>query len=181
MTNDQIIDAILRREGSAYTNRKSDRGGPTKYGITQKSWEPHRDRLAKRGDWPSLHVCDLTESEARLFYISEHVAPFAWLKDDNLRELLVDCSVNHGTRRATIWLQQAAGVKADGVIGPVTRAAVKPRAETFGDYSNHLRLHRDVLRTRFKFYATIASDQLPADPDLPNLRGWINRACEFIR
>ena len=34
MTDDDIIDGIIRREGSTYTNDPADPGGPTKYGIT---------------------------------------------------------------------------------------------------------------------------------------------------
>lgn len=170
MTDYEIIDRIIEREGGdKYTDRPSDRGGPTKFGVTQRAWREYRARHAE--PLPE-HVRDLTLEHARQFYWIEHVAPFEWIADDALRELAVDCSVNHGRTRATKWLQEAAGVVADGAIGPKTRAAVNTKASV---------VYAKLLRRRFKFYAEIASDQLPADPDLPNLRGWISRGCEFIR
>lgn len=173
MTDYEIIDRIIEREGGdKYTDRPSDRGGPTKFGITQRAWSEYRARHAE--PLPE-HVRDLTLEHARQFYWIEHVAPFAWIVSAPLRELTIDCSVNHGRSRATRWLQEAAGVVTDGVIGPVTKTAVN--ALSYNTYN----MYSGLLRKRFKFYAQIASDQLPADPDLPNLRGWISRACEFIR
>ena len=173
MTDYEIIDRIIEREGGdRFTDRPSDRGGPTKFGITQRAWVEHRTRRPMTTRNLPDHVRDITLQHARAFYFVEHAAPFAFIYDDQLRELVIDCSVNHGKLRATKWLQEVAGVVADGVIGPVTKPAVNMRP--YNTYA-------ELLRRRFKFYAQIASDQLPADPDLPNLRGWINRACEFIR
>ena len=42
-----IIEKTMRREGwDKYTNRASDRGGPTKWGITQGAWSGYINRLA---------------------------------------------------------------------------------------------------------------------------------------
>ena len=161
-----IVDDILRREGSAFTDHPADRGGPTRYGITQTAWQDYRARHP--GRTLVEHVRDLNEATAREFYQVEYVGPFAWLSAD-LRALVVDCAVNHGKRRAILWLQEAADVDADGVIGPQTRAAVIARTST---------VYRRVLSLRLQFYATIvARDTSQA----VFLRGWINRACEFVR
>ena len=42
---------------------------------------------------------------------------------DVIRYPLFDAAVNSGPAQAAKWLQAAAGVKADGVIGPMTRQA----------------------------------------------------------
>lgn len=171
MTISEIIDELIRREGGdKYTDRPSDRGGPTKFGVTQKAWDDYRQRHPTLA-LPAL-VRNLDRTDAVDFYRAEHVEPFAWILYNDLLNLIVDCSVNHGKSRATKWLQEAARVQADGVIGPVTRAAVNAAPET---------AYQRVLVRRFQFYALIVTDQGPNDPDLPNLRGWINRACEFVR
>jgi lysozyme family protein len=169
---DNIIDDILRREGSSFTDHPNDRGGPTRFGITQKAWMPYK--LANKTHYRSLplNVKDLTREQAVEFYRAMHVAPFEWIKDQELLALVVDCGVNHGVVRATKWLQLAAGCEVDGIIGPITRAAVNTAPRL---------VYVEVLRQRLRFYAKIATDQLPNDPDLPFLRGWINRACEFLR
>ena len=167
-----IVGDILRREGSQFTNRPNDRGGPTKYGVTQAAWD---DYVARQDRAPTRLVQGLTEAMAREFYAVEHVQPFQTrLQDAELVALLADCSVNHGRSRAVRWLQSAVGAKVDGALGPVTATLAN---QSPGAYAA-------VLRTRFKFYAQIATDQrrLPGgDPDAENLAGWINRACEFVR
>ena len=38
MRTETIIEHIIQVEGHAYTNNPADRGGPTKYGITQRTF-----------------------------------------------------------------------------------------------------------------------------------------------
>ena len=175
MTDDQIIDEILRREGDAYTDHPADRGGPTKYGITQLTWDVYRGEALKRryppysGALLPARVADIEKQHARELYRAKYVEPFLWIKNDALRGLVVDCGVNHGTHRATRWLQASAGVTQDGVIGPVTRAAVNTQPT---------KAYVGVLRLRFRCYADLV---VADDSQIVFLRGWINRANEFIR
>ena len=62
MTDTAIIDAILRREGG-FVDHPADQGGPTKYGVTQRTLKQYRGRSVTVGD-----LRDLGESEARLIY-----------------------------------------------------------------------------------------------------------------
>ena len=174
---ESIIDDIIRREGSAYTEHSSDRGGPTKYGITQRAWEDYW--LREWEDWRQQYiegnfelpgeVRDITEQHARAFYRHEHVTPFLWITHHGLRNLAIDSSVNHGRRRTIRWLQSAAGVTVDGIVGPITTQAVNARPNT---------CYKRLLVNRLVCYASIvASDEKQA----VFLRGWINRVCEFVR
>lgn len=61
-TLDTVISNLIRAEGG-YVNSAADRGGATKYGITQKSWDGYR-----KGAAPSS-VKDITPEMARLFYV----------------------------------------------------------------------------------------------------------------
>lgn len=165
-----IIERTMRREGwDEYTNRSSDRGGPTKWGITQKAWSGYIGRPATEDE-----IKKITQEQAREFYFRKYlVGPrFDLVLDDYLREFLFDCGVNHGTDRAIHWLQEAVGVPVDGVVGPVTMKRVNG--------TNPVSLLLRLIAVRQRFYAKIASDQLPADPDLPNLQGWTNRLAAFI-
>ena len=173
MNTTELLDDILRREGSEHTNHPNDRGKSTKFGITQRAWSEYRTRHAMFST--PQEVKFITEAEARRFYLMVHIEPLEWMLHDELRALYIDIAINHGPSRAAKWLQAAANVKVDGRIGPITKRAVNAKSDG--------KLYAELLKTRFRFYAQIATDQRTdtrPDPDSIFLRGWISRACEFI-
>lgn len=164
---DDLITEIMRREGwDKYTNDPDDLGGPTKWGITQKAY------AAYLGMPPHLvDVSRIEEQEARDFYLAQYVLrpQFHRIINHNLRELVVDCGVNHGTSRASRWLQRAAEVYIDGVVGPMTIAAVNAK--------NPLELFLEVLAYRVRFYGRIVSRNRS---QAKFISGWNNRAAGFL-
>ena len=165
MKDDEIISAILRREGG-YVDHPADRGGPTKYGITLKTLESWRGRKLTAQD-----VRDLTIEEARRIYrLRFIVGPgLHRVSDGRLRALLVDAAVNHGPKRAVQLLQRVLGVTADGILGPRTLAALR-RLDA-------RRAYLGVCAERVRLYGRlIARDSSQA----VFARGWLNRAAELI-
>ena len=172
-----MIYDLLIREGSEYTNRPADRGGPTRYGVTQSALAEYRGHPVTPDD-----VRNLGEPEARNIYRNNYLTrvQFHRIHDPYLLVLVFDCGVNHGTHRATQWLQQAAGVPDDGVLGDQTEVAVNSM--------DPVRLYSRVLARRVRFYgeiiahdperqaATLAGFHLQAE----NAGGWLNRAASFI-
>ena len=166
MSHRRIIDAILEREGDTFTNHPKDRGGPTKYGITQATLSAWRGVSVTTKD-----VKALTEKEARTIYASLYITlpRFDEIGDFRLRELVIDCGVHVGTARATKWLQEAAQVKADGHIGPITLRAVNS--------GNASVLYKTVLAFRIRHYGRIVTN----DPSQSSFAaGWANRTAEFV-
>ncbi len=159
-----VIDDIIRREGSKYTNLPADAGGPTKYGITLKTLE----RFRKQKLLP-VDVENMTEQEARDIYRIEYIAPWGFVSYPRLREFLIDLGVNSGIDRAKKLLQRALGVAEDGDIGSVTRMALSNiDGET-------LRLR--VIAERMKLYGRIVDkDRSQAE----FIEGWLNRLAEFL-
>jgi lysozyme family protein len=174
MSHDSILDSVIRREGG-YVNRADDRGGPTKYGITLATLSTWRHAPVTAAD-----VEALTELEARSIYQSEYIEKpgFNRIDDEPLRDLLVDCAVNHGPPRAIKWLQGALGVAPDGQIGPVTLASLEAAYSWAVYYS--------VVAERIRFYGRLVSkDKADADKDGisdagENASGWLNRVAEFV-
>lgn len=165
MPNDPIDD-ILRREGAAYTDHPADRGGPTKFGITQATLAAYRKIPVTPFD-----VAALTEADARAIYTELFIRRprFDQISDERLRALVIDCGVNHGVGRAAKWLQAVAGVPEDGVLGPVTMEAVNALPATI--------LHRRIIGLRIKFYGRLITD----DPKQSVFAaGWMARAAEFL-
>jgi lysozyme family protein len=109
---DRAFEILIGHEGG-YVNHPSDPGGETKYGITKRTY-------------PHLDIRNLTLDDAKAIYRADF-----WdkVRGDELPFRLgfnlFDGAVNSGPSRAIKWLQNAAGVAADGVFGPVTMAAVK--------------------------------------------------------
>lgn len=179
MTDEQVIDDVLRRETATYTNRAADRGGPTKYGITLDTLSRWRQTSVTPGD-----VEALTEGEARRIYQARYVTPWAWLGDDRLRALCVDWAVTSWHDDPAKALQREVGATVDGSIGPQTVRLVLQALER-GDAD---RLYRAVLSARIRYYTDLALNDPPlrtlltVNPKLQvrNLRGWLNRCAEFV-
>lgn len=165
MDTRDIIDAIIRREGG-FVDHAADRGGATNHGITLQTLSEHRGQEATVDD-----MRNLTEHEAREIYVQRYVNDpnFYQITHPELRALIIDCAVNHGPVRAAMWLQQAAGVLDDGVVGPVTLDAVNSNP------GEMLYLH--VLADRCRFYGKL----ITRDPSQAAFaHGWANRVAEFI-
>lgn len=106
-----LIDRVLSHEGG-YANHPNDPGGETKFGIAKRSY-------------PSVDIKALTREDAVAIYERDF---WQRVQGDKLPRAFafqaLDAAVNHGIGNAVRWMQRAAGVADDGVIGPATLAAV---------------------------------------------------------
>lgn len=121
----QTIDAIIAREGG-FTDHPNDRGGPTKFGITQATLSAWLDRPATKSD-----VRALTRDKAYEIYESRYyTAPRLHLLPKAIQPAMLDCAVHSGPRVSVILLQRVLNrsgfgpLDIDGVAGPDTREAV---------------------------------------------------------
>jgi lysozyme family protein len=183
-TDAQIIDEIIRREGSKYTDHPADRGGPTKYGITRATLQRYRNRTRPGVSVlvTAFDVQHLTEDQARTIYRDMFVVwpGFDRITNPALRGLVVDSGVQHGPDDPIAWLQTCAGVKVDGKFGPISAAAVN--ALPVRD------VYAFVLAQRCMYYGELVTD----DPvrvsatkagyrtQAENAKGWARRLGEFI-
>lgn len=173
-----IIDEIIEREGSTFTDRRADRGGPTKYGITQQTLTEWRNKKVTARD-----VAELTEKEARQIYEARYIKlpGFIKIKDDRVRAALVDWGVNSGPMTAIKYAQRLVGERPDGVIGQLTEKAIN-RADP-------VKLALRINMTRLRFCGRIVAE----DPHLhlaiedghtrlqaENISGWINRITKIV-
>lgn len=170
---------ILRREGG-FVDHPADRGGPTNFGIT----------AATLGDWRGLgrpasreEVRALTEREARKIYTKRYLQDtgFDQIRNAKLRDLLLDCAVHHGPRRAAVWLQEAVGVTADGKVGPMTLAAVADHGRGLdgrrGGGRRGRPLQAVILAKRLVFLGAL----ITKDPrQAVFAKGWMVRVSEFL-
>lgn len=117
---DACFAMVIKSEGG-FVNHPKDPGGMTNLGVTRSVWQAYLKR-------------DVTEAEMRAL-TPEIVKPFYkayyWdrIKGDSLPDgvdyAAYDLAVNSGPHRAAQYLQQIAGVTADGMIGPKSLEAIQ--------------------------------------------------------
>lgn len=118
-----VLSKIFGHEGE-FSNRplSQDPGGPTKWGVTQKTLRAWRGGNVSVDD-----VRNLTLKEAAEIYRKQYAAPVRF--DDlpsGLDYVMLDYAINSGPAQAVKTLQRVLGVSpVDGVMGLKTMAAVR--------------------------------------------------------
>lgn len=174
----RMIDRIIDAEGSKYVNHPADKGGPTRWGVTQETLSRCRGTNCSIAD-----VKSLTREEAvEIFREHYYLAPRINLLPATLQPQLFDMSVNHGPSSAVKMLQDAAntcakkcgvgGCTVDGMIGPQTIGAVSNVCKELGDAA----VNNALLERRLKKY----EDIVEANPKQAVFsKGWKARAESF--
>lgn len=169
----KLIDDVLRREGG-FVDHPADRGGPTKFGITQQTLSGYIGRAALRSE-----VKSLSEEVARDIYERNYFyAPRIDRLPEPIQAFVFDCAVNHGPRQAIRFVQRVCNAAdwqprlvEDGAMGPNTRRA----AEWAQSQMGHLFLAA-LVEERRNFYYLIVQMR-PSQQAF--LKGWLNRVAEF--
>ena len=132
LTFNDMMTRLLAHEGG-YTNNPKDPGGPTNYGITQAVYDKYREEEGL----PKQSVKLISLGEASEIYLDLYYSPFLGLPAPIAFQAF-DGAVNSGVGRSIRWLQQAVGVKVDGLLGVKTEAAVwaADPAQTIDNYLN---------------------------------------------
>lgn len=114
--------ALMFGHEGGYVNAKTDRGGPTKYGITHKTLAAHRGVASIT----AAQVKALTLKEAEEIYRRSYWTQSGGdLLPAGLDYAAFDYGVNSGPARAVKSLQKVVGVTQDGIVGGQTLAAVQ--------------------------------------------------------
>lgn len=123
---DILAPFILSWEGSTYTNHPLDAGGPTKYGITLKTWQAHGRDLNGDGKIDEEDVKLITEADAvgimKKIFWDKMCADR--IESQSVANLLVDFAWGSGPQTAAKAVQGLVGVKQDGAVGDLTLGAI---------------------------------------------------------
>lgn len=115
MNFETAFDLLITHEGG-FSNHPDDPGGATMYGVTEQ---------VARAEGYTGAMRDLPLNFAKQVYRKRYWdACQCDAMPTPIQYPLFDAAVNSGPGQAIKWLQSAAGIKADGVIGPMTRQAV---------------------------------------------------------
>ncbi len=116
----QAIQKTLVHEGG-YVNNPHDKGGPTKYGITQK-------------DLPGVDITSITPEQAAAYYSENYwKSLYSQINSQLVAEKLFDMGVLFGVKTAVrllqITMQNEISIVSDGNFGPETLSDVNQESE----------------------------------------------------
>ena len=114
---------LAKHEGGwSDRDRDADPGGKTMYGITQDTYNDWCDQKGK----PRGEVRNIAYAEAAAIYRANYANPIRYEDlPPGIGYAVFDLAVNAGVSRAVRLLQEVLGVKADGIVGSQTLAAVR--------------------------------------------------------
>ncbi len=124
-TVDDLISDIIAVEGG-YVDHPNDKGGPTKYGITQATARA----AGYKGDMREFPITMASDIYRNKYLVEPGFDKYLPLSGAIAAELF-DTGVNMGPGRAAQFLQRAVNalsgstLTVDGVLGPATLAATK--------------------------------------------------------
>ena len=157
---EKIFDYLLKVEGG-YSNDKHDKGGKTKYGITE---EDARD-FGYKGD-----MQDLTKDFAKNIYLKKYYLGNKLDKvvNDKVALSVCDFIVNGGVwgaKKAQAALNELGfDLRVDGILGEKSLAALNEV-----DEAKFLEKYHDLQR---RYYRVLAANK-PSQKKF--LTGWLNR------
>lgn len=120
---DLCFSLVVGHEGG-FTNDRHDRGNWTT-GVIGKGELKGTNFGISAMAYPDLDIAGLKIRQAKFLYRRDY-----WdaIEGDYMASgldlMLFDAAVNQGPERAIQFVQRAAGVSDDGVMGPITRAAI---------------------------------------------------------
>jgi len=155
---------VLELEGGLKLHRNPTEDAETYAGIYRKAhpeWEGWI--YIDRGELPPFELVEK-------FYYDNFYKPLEKVESEKIRDLLFEAAVNMGIRQAVKLAQRVLGVKADGILGPITLSALNS-----ADPEDFV---KDYTLARIAFYTALANRN-PSRYGL-YLRGWINRTLEAL-
>jgi Putative secretion activating protein len=182
MDVDELIDELIEREGD-YANHPADKGGPTRYGITEAVARAH----GYAGAMAKLPREEAAAIYRRLYWLRPRFDEVAE-RCPRIAAELFDTGANMGPAVASTFLQRALtalnrnasdypDLVPDGRIGPATLAALAAFLEVRGTDRGEAVLLRAIEALQGERYLRLA-EKRPANEAF--LYGWLaNRMGEI--
>jgi lysozyme family protein len=123
--------AVVHGHEGGFINHAKDPGGATNHGVSLRYARSKglAFDLDGDGDVDEWDIRRITPEQAMAAFYHDFWRPCRCDElPPDLALLVYDSAVNNGAAQAIRWLQRAAGVREDGVFGPLTLAGVQAGA-----------------------------------------------------
>jgi len=152
------IDIMMKLEGGK-SDLKSDRGGRTNLGVTQREFDKYREKQGL----PRKDVFNITKQEAQQVY---KIGYWNIIKGDelplNVAHAMFSYALTDGPQDSIRFVQRLLGVEVTGFMGPKTKQAIW-NASKNGDR----KLTERILNKQIARYENDEQEQFK--------KGWVNR------
>ena len=173
MSIEEMINDVLRKEGG-FVNNPADRGGPTKFGITQATLSRFLHKAATVDDVRRMDI----ETARDIYQLRYFHQPRIDKLPAEIQPFVFDCAVNHGPRRAISFVQMVCNeagfgpLAADGFMGPKTKAVADACYAAMQQW-----MLLALIQERKMFYTTLVAQD---ETQRIFLKGWLARANSFL-
>lgn len=178
MTNlDAAFNYTIGNEGSRYTNDSDDRGGPTKYGITKKTYEHFFGHVVL-----DREIERMTPEIAKQIYAALYWAPLhcGEMKQLPFAMAIFDSGVLYGVGTIALMVQRTlslcgAPLKLDGILGDKSLGFLNLMGGASGTRISFMNTFHGLLLERIE--AVIVANH----KDEKYRRGWTLRADRLLK
>jgi len=126
---DRAINKMLNLEGGK-TYEKSDRGGKTNLGITQRTYNDWKDSIKQ----PRADVFNITVEEAKEIYKQNYWNIIKGSKlPHSIAQAILSMALTDGPQDAIRHTQKILGIPPTGTMGPITMKAIWSAAKQKGE------------------------------------------------
>lgn len=186
----KLMPLILKWEGgSKFTDDKIDKGGKTKYGVTEATWRRLGTDKDLDGDVDGEDVRLLEESDFRMIlkigYWDTWKADY--INNQSIANVLVDWVWGSGVHGIKIP-QQLLGVVADGNVGKITIDKLNSVdqkefhakiIEARKAFLNRI-VEQDIVRVEAKLGKKLTAAEQVKLTNKRFIKGWLNRLADFV-
>ncbi len=177
-----IAELLIREGGEKYTDRAADRGGPTRWGVTEKTAR----QFGYKGRMQELPL-EVAVSIYALCYWRPQMIDDVSVISESLAICMFDFGVNSGVSRSIRTLQRLLNVLnngglyyedlvEDGLIGAKTLVALKAFSEKRGGEGVDI-LVRAFNASRIAFCVTLSAND---ESQEANTYGWLSRVVHLV-
>ena len=160
MADAKLMIPFIRKWEGKFSNDPDDKGGCTMMGVTIKVYQKYFGK-----DKTCEDLKNITEEEWLEIFKDGYWKPWKAdeIKNQSIAQLVVDCGWGSGVKTAIKKVQECLGCKPDGIVGPITLAALnaQPSAGVF----------RKLWTMRYQWFHQIAK----SGNNKKFLRGWLCR------